>query len=242
MLKSEVIGTKLRPHYTMPHGSGGHDISHVERMIARGPRIAEVTGLVFDHDEFAAAVWLHNIDRGAAVRGVSDIASLEQIVRIQLTETDFDNAAKDRIVDAVLQHNKKDDAPGDSTLLQAVRIADKLDRLGPLGVLSAAAFRGSELPLYDPKQPFGYTSTAEGETMKTVYIDLFRVMEWVGMLPSDQARSLIDREDVTAFISFVRSLGREIARQCNVPNKIEDDIKKALGPFYDRYANANAQF
>lgn len=240
MLKSHIIETKLSSHYTMPHGSGGHDIWHVKRLIARGPRIAETTGLVFDYDEFVAAVWLHNIDRSAVVRGISDIVSLEQLVRIQLAETEFDHDAVDRIVDVVLQHNKKDDEPSDSALLQAVRIADKLDRLGPLGVLSAAAFRGSELPLYDPEQPFGYTSTAEGKTMKTVYIDLFRVMEWVGMLPSDQARGLIDHEDITAFISYVRSLGREIARQHNIPNEVEADIQKALGPFYDRYARTNS--
>ena len=219
----------------MPNGSGGHDITHVERMIAMGQRIETATGLDFDPDEYSAAVWLHNIDRGAAVRGVSEIISLEEIVRSILHETAFNFEAVNRIVDVVLQHSKKDDGPDDSTLLQAVRIADKLDRLGPLGVVSSAAFRGSELPLYNPAQPFGYTSTAEGKTMRTVYIDLFRIMEWVKMLPSDQARGLINHGDMKAYVSYVRALGAQIARSCGVENGVEADIEKALGAYYAEY-------
>ena len=238
MFNTNLVGpleAKLASLYAMPNSPGGHDILHVRRMIDMGPRIAEVTGLTFDLDEYAAAVLLHNIDRGAAVQGVAKLISLGQLVKVLLDETAFSPEAKDRIIVVVLQHSKKDDEPGDSTLLQAVRIADKLDRLGPLGIVSAAAFRGSELPLYDPVHPFGYTSTAEGKMMKTVYVDFFRVMEWVGMLPSDQARSLINRNDMTAFINYVRAFGREIALRHGVVNRVEDDIKKALGSYYNLY-------
>lgn len=236
-IRTLVVGLEenLVPLYTMPNSPGGHDILHVLRMIALGPKIAQATGLQFSMVEFEAAVWLHNIDRGAAVKGAAKIISLEQLVRATLDATAFGVDAKVRIIDVVLRHSKKDDELGDSTLLQAVRIADKLDRLGPLGIISAAAFRGSELPLYDPEHPFGYTSTAEGR-MKTVYNDFFRIMEWVGMLPSNQARSLINRQDMIAFVEYVRALGAEIARRHDVKNEVEADIKKALDTHYKEFA------
>lgn len=227
------LEAKLGPLYTMPNAPGGHDVEHVHRMVALGERIRRATQLSFDQGEYQAAVWLHNLDRLSMVRGVEKLIPLNHLLEYLLKESRFDYMARARIIDAVLQHSKKDDEPNDTPLLTALRIADKLDRLGPLGIVSGVAHSAS-MPLYDPANPFGYGTTVEGQ-MKTVYQNLFRMIEWVGMLPSDTARGLIDEKDMRAYLSFVRAFGAEIARRHNVLNESEDDIKQALGEYYEMY-------
>ncbi|OGG45179.1 hypothetical protein A2673_03760 [Candidatus Kaiserbacteria bacterium RIFCSPHIGHO2_01_FULL_50_13] len=232
---------KLTPLYTMPNSSAGHDVWHVMRVAGFGKRIRKCCNLTFDSNEFEVAVWLHNIDRVqpyadriSALKnsGHSFKEALGVVAESFFTEEHpFSADAVARIIDVVVQHNKKDDEPGDSHVLTALRIADKLDRLNPLGIMSAAAFRGLHVPPYDTERPLGYGTTVEGR-MKSVYDDFFRVLEWVNMLPSDRARSLINKKDLRAFIDFVRALGAQLARECKVENTVEDDIKKALGTYY----------
>lgn len=237
----------LTPLYTMPKAPGGHDVWHVIRVAKMGERIRKQCKLTFDLQEYEVAAWLHNMDRVEPFR--SSIEHLNEngrtnkesvsIVANTIFESDhpFSIEAKDRIIDVVIQHPKKDDEQGDSHLLTALRIADKLDRLNPLGLMSAVAFRGPHVPLYDPKQPLAYGTTVEGR-MKSVYDDFFRVLEWVGMLPSNGARALIVKEDLLAHINFVRAVGVQLSRECGVENTVENDIKKALGSYYVEYANS----
>ncbi len=182
----------LRPHYTPPAIAGGHDWTHVERLITLASGITRF--LNFNMDEFQAAAWLHNLDRATNLKEVVKInGGLKAYCLKLLSEGPFDEDAQERIVDAVLQHNKKDDEPGDSTLLQALRIADKVDRFGPLGIMAISAHQGPNLISYDPHNPFGYDSTAE-DKLKSVYNNFMRVLEWYGMLPSAHARALIRSE------------------------------------------------
>jgi len=53
-----------------------------------------------------------------------------------------------------MQHGKKDDEPNDSSLLTVLRVGDKLDRLGSIGLVMAALHRGLNLPLFDSQKPF----------------------------------------------------------------------------------------
>jgi len=222
-----------------------HDVDHVRRVEAFGPRIAEATGLVFDPDEWVAAVWLHNLDRipGESYRKLygpqppmisAPLPVVDWSYDDWLQKSKFDAEARNRIIDAVQQHSKFKDDPADSHLLTALRIADKLDSLGPIGIVRSVSGR-STLPLYDPQKPFGFGSTVEGR-MKTVYDDFFRVVEWVGMMPSDAARALINKQEFRANIDYLRALGREIAGRLGVDNLVEQDIKKALGSYYEEYA------
>jgi hypothetical protein len=230
----EGLSSTLEFEYSAPRTPGGHDADHIKRMLRMESKIASV--LDFDPWEYRVAVWLHNLDRIEAFRApLKQKGVFGYVERVVLEGSPFSPAARARIAYAVSRHAKKDDEPGDSSLLTALRIADKLDRLGPLGILSAAAFRGGELPLYDARSPFGYASTAE-ERLKSVYNDFFRVLEWVGMLPSDAARSLINREHLAAYVAFLRALGKELSDRLEVEDRVEDDIRRALGSYHAEFA------
>ena len=241
----QKLKTKLTPLYTLPNAPGGHDVWHVVRVAGRGERIRERCNLEFDLEEFEVAVWLHNIDRVhpycrwiaiSEELGESFKEAFERNLKAFFLEGHpFSAYSKERIIDAVVQHSKKDDEPGDSHLLTALRIADKLDRLNPVGFLSAVVGSGVDLPIYDPSHPFGEGITVE-KYMKSVYDSFFRLLEWVPMLPSDNARSLIVKEDLRACINLIRAVGKQLAREHNVPDVIEGNIKKALGPHYAFYA------
>jgi HD superfamily phosphodiesterase len=226
---------KLRVPYTPPQIDGGHEFIHVERMIALAARISKI--LTFDMNEFRAAAWLHNLDRCPVFKPDIEQHGLRGVCLNILAESPFSEEARERIGDTVLEHNKKEDEPGDSTLLTALRIADKLDRFGPLGILAAAAHQGPRLLAYDPERPFLYDSTEEGK-LKSIYNNLFRILEWVTMLPSDEARDLINPRRMRFYIAFLRELGAEIAEVTGKPNEVEVDIKKALGSFYEQWASS----
>ncbi len=200
-------------------------------MEVMGPKIATI--LNFNSDEYVAAVWLHNVDRNpeTKTRIQRTGISLGAICLGFLLDSPFEEETKIRIVDAVLQHPKKDDDPSDSTLLTALRIADKLDRMGPLGIMASAAFRGNDLLPYDPQYPFGYSSTDEGK-LRSCYNDLFRILEWYGMLPSEKARALVNHGRLLFFVNYIRELGNEIAEATGDANRVEDDIRQALGNYY----------
>ncbi len=255
---------KLKPGYApRAMGTGGHDFTHVERLIAIGKTIRGKTKIDFDWNEFVTAVWLHNLDRAPAFRKDierygktwalanedslreygADNEDVKAFVRARglefycyelLEPSPFGPEARERIVKAVMEHPKFKDEPGNSTLLTALRIADKVDRMGPLGIMASGAFRGKDVLPYDSEHPFGYGSTEEGR-MKTLYDDLFRVMEWFGMLPSDEARSVVNERYFWFFISYVRMLGEEIAERTGTHNTVELDIQRALGGYYDRF-------
>ncbi len=260
---------KLERAYAPPAmHAGGHDITHVRRLISLEPRIREKTGLEFDHEEFVAAVWLHNLDRAPMFRDdietrgrawaqkcseclpdtdgpIHDEEDIKAFVKVRGLEifcrellewNGFNEDARDRIVDTVMHHSKFADDPDDSSLLAALRIADKVDRMGPLGLMASASFRGSYVSPYDEEYPFGYGSTEEGR-MKTLYDDLFRIMEWYGMLPSDKAREVVNKEYFSLFIMYVRMLGREIAERTGTEDNVLADIKRALGPHYQETIN-----
>ena len=236
----QELEAKLIPYYTPPACPGGHDFLHVKSMIQLGSRIQL---LMSDENrkpnllEYDVTCWLHNIDRPHELNKEigGDKRKLADICYDYLSGSPLSTEQRLRIVDAVIEHPKfKDDLDRDSSVLTAIRIADKVVRLGPDGIVSAAAFRGPELLAYNPNNPFGYQSTVEGK-LKTVYNDFMRVLEWYEMLPFDWARDLVRERDMNAYLSFVRSFGRMIAQRCDVMNKVEEDIQRALGKYYKKF-------
>lgn len=232
------LEAKLTPHYTPPACPGGHDFLHVKSMIQLGPQIQSLMmteeNKRFELFYYDITCWLHNIDRPHEFKKQigGDKRKLVDICDNYLSGSPLSTEKYLLVVNAVVEHPKfKDDLVNDSYLLTAVRIADKVVRLGPDGIVSAAAFRGPELLAYDPNNPFGYQSTVEGK-LKTVYNDFMRVLEWYGMLPFDWARDLVKLEDINTYLNFVRSFGRMIAKRCGVKNLVEEDIQKALGAYY----------
>jgi len=223
------LAMQLTIDYSPRNVGGGHDYTHVLRMIKLGDKIKK--HLDFNWHEYVMACWLHNIDRCKCHQEDIKKKGLLSVLLGLLDGAPLDDKAKLRVIIAAHEHHKKDDEPQDSQLLMALRIADKLDRLSPLGIMAGAAHRGGEFPAYNPDKPFGYADTGE-DSIRNIYVDYFRILEWYGMLPADWARDLVNKEYLHAFIQFLRVLGLEIAEVCNTKNNIEDDIKKALGNYY----------
>ncbi|MBI3589500.1 MAG: hypothetical protein HY093_03780 [Candidatus Liptonbacteria bacterium] len=226
----DQLESALTSEYIPPKVFGGHDFTHVKQLISLAKdRIHRVVS--FDMDEFEAAAWLHNLDRASGFRDRVKAVGLESVCLSFLDKSPFEREARKRITKAVLEHSKKDDEPGDSTLLVALRIADKIDRFSPSGILAIAAHSGMSYAAYDPKFPFGYTSTEEHK-LKSTYNNFMRVLERYDMLPSDEARELLDPADLDFFITFLREFGEEIAFHTGAEDRTEGDIKKALGTRY----------
>lgn len=227
------LSNRLTPLYQpQAMGVGGHDVTHVLRMLGMEEEIAEL--LDFDTHEYQAAVWLHNADRSPQLLESFPGASLEAVLHKLLEPSPFDDATRSRITNAVLEHGKRDDGPNDSALLRGLRLADKWDRIGPFGVIGGSAFRGSRLLPYDPADPFGYDSTAEGR-MKTLYHDFFRILEWYAEFPLIRRLAKKHPERMRLFLDFVRAFGSEMAERHHIKSLVEEDIKKALGPYYDEW-------
>ncbi len=255
---------KLAPHYGPPNYSAGNDIDHIRRVIqiaesARGIDLNHNRVLDFDSDELRAAALLHEMDRSKSLgkrvlrsgkkwaknhlsqgeflneKALRKIG-IRQMVLYYLRGSGFSTEAKTRIVNAVIEHPKfADDLENDSGVLIALRIGDKIDRMGPLGLISAAAHRGGSASLYDFNHPFGYGSTEEGR-LKTIYDDHFRVFEWYAMLPCNAARRLAKPRFLIR-IFFMRELAKEIASASGVKNRVEEDLRKALGMYYEEFCS-----
>lgn len=227
----ETLVAKLEPLYHVPHVLGGHDAVHVRGVERLGEKILPHMPTV-DQTEYRVTAWLHNLDRCLAIKEelVVTAGGLTAYLHVMLSESPFNQAGRNRIVDAVLQHGKKeDDLAHDSSLITAIRIADKLDRLTPLNMMSGPAHR-SGIPHYDLEQPFGY------KTSKDCHLKFFLWnVEWYEMLPYDWARRLVDPYFFRQFLSYLRELGRDIAERHGIENKIEEDIRMALGSYYEEW-------
>src|SRR3989344_5334554 len=228
-----VLAEKLSPVYIVPRAHGCHDLPHVTRMVAMADEICDLIGGV-DKCFFKITVWLHNADRIPEFQKDIKTWGLESFLRAMLPYS-FPASITDEIIDAVLKHSKKDDEPQDSPLLLALRVADKWDRIGILGAVSGFEWLGSRLPSYDQQKPYGYGNTAEGH-YKTIYQNLFRILEWYGM--SSHVRSLVERHPwkMEHLLSFILAYGREVAEAHKIPNTSEEDIRKALGTYYEKWA------
>ena len=229
---NEKLARILRTVYVYPKIVPGHDYLHVERMLILGPRIQGILGhegkrLVFDPDEYETAVWLHSLDRVEEFRGRD-----EDITAEFLADSPYDHAARARIFDVLRQHAKRDDEPGDSPLLTAVRVADKIDRLTPINIVAAGASLANLLP-YDPADPWWHGGSTAEPRLRTQLTAFFRVLEWYAMLPSDEARALVSPVGLKAQIVFLRTTAAWLADLLDVPNEMEADIRLALGKYYD---------
>jgi len=224
------LGETLRPHYMPPNVLGGHDMVHVEGVLRLGERIFPHMPEVVP-DEYRAAAWLHNLDRCLSLKdSVRKSGGAAGFALELLRRSPFSADSRARIIDAVLQHSKKDDdLENDSLLLTALRIADKLDRLTPMNVLAGAAHR-SDLPHYDAETPFDYRRNKPNHLKYLLWN-----FEWYGMLPYDWARELVDPDFFRLFLSFLRELGRDISERHGIPNEIEAEIQSALGVYYERW-------
>jgi hypothetical protein len=236
---ANLIGI-LGPHYDHKV-CPAHDLSHSKEMIRLARKIKAIPAYkTLDPDEFEVACIMHSTDRSNTLREVIGFkkgmpfgefkTTWANYLRTLLATSPFDDVARERIIDAILQHAKKDDEPGDSVLLTALRIADKVVRFNSIGVMAIAA-NHRDNQFYDENNPFNYDSTEETK-LKSVYNDYCRVLEWFKMLVCDAARNLIPLKQLKRYVEFMRWAGEDIAEITGVPNEVENDIKKALGKYY----------
>lgn len=227
----------LTPYYTLPRTSGGHDLLHIKRMIAMGPKIqSAIPG--FELPEYIAAVWLHNMDRSPELKQQMEAAGgFESYCHVLLYGTTFPGISRHRIAIAAREHSKKYNSPGDSPLLVALRTADMIDRFGAIGALEVAAHRGAELPIYNEGQMFGviYFEQNDESQLQTLYHDHLRVISWYQGL-TDAGRNLVPQKNFRFLIAFTRQLAEEVAEITGAENKVENDLQAALGIYYEAYA------
>ncbi len=107
------------------------------------------------------------------------------------------------------------------------RLGEKM--LTPLNIMSGPAHR-HDLPHYDTDQPFGYKTNTDCHLKFH-----FWNVEWYGMLPYDWARELVDKDFFRQFLMYLRELGRDISERHGIQNGIEEDLKTALGPYYEEW-------
>lgn len=214
---------------------GGHGPDHHQRMQNMYDEISNLIPGV-DEKEYLAAVWLHSLDRHESVKKLSK-EELSFLLNVLLACSGFsETSSRQRIVSAVLEHSKFMDDPDDSPLLQALRLADKWDRIGALGVFSGLMWLGMRMPLYKAKKPFGYGSTAEGgHGYQTNYENFYRVLEWYKLFPL--IRELVRRHPrrLWNFLDALRAFAEEVSEAHGVPNTVEYDIHRCLGEFYDEW-------
>jgi len=217
--------------YLPPLGQGGHDLNHVLRMEAMYEELSTLISGV-DQEEYAVAVWLHNIDRCPAFGNPVKSEGLEAVLKGLLNPAELSAEVAERIVNSVLEHGKKNDGVDDPSLLQMLRLADEWDRIGVHGATSGFAWKGCVMPSYNHQNPFGYGDTSENG-WKTHYQNFYRILEWYSDFPL--IRDLVHRHRwrFEAFLAFIRAFAREISEAHNVPNTVEADIKRCLGSYYD---------
>ena len=260
----QLLKEQLTSWYTCPFVNVAHDSLHVGRMLRRASHVIGVQGLQSqgklepDIHELLTAIWLHNLDRVQRIRGprndtevrsaLVDVALaahdpkeerrpfVEEACRVMLEPSPFDEEARARIIDAVLNHSKKDDEEGDSHLMTALRILDKWDRFSVSGILGAGVANES-WAFYDEGNPFGgYGDTGnEAQRHKDAWRVWPRTLEWWGMLPSDDARELV-RPDFEKYLWVFRWFAQEIAQHTEASmDDAEADIEKALGKYYHAF-------
>jgi HD superfamily phosphodiesterase len=215
------------------NGYGGHDWTHPRRMELMAGEIQEF--LEFDRHEFIASVWLHNMDHSPSLKKLIQAQTLKGAVRSLLASSPFSTEAIERIADAVDEHWVKDDRPGDSGLRRALRLADKWDRVGMIGTTCSAAFLGSKILPYDPRKPFGYDNASLAGYEQSCFSNTFKIIEWYRMYPLVRSMAGKHPRRMHKLIRFVRDWAEEIAETHGVENLVEDDLKKALGEFYEKF-------
>ncbi|MBI2064444.1 MAG: hypothetical protein HYT62_00100 [Candidatus Yanofskybacteria bacterium] len=212
----------------MSEVEGPHDWTHPSRMLKIGEKLKHF--ILFDNREFKAAVTLHNVDRIKSYRERIFNEGFGTVCRNLLFGIGFSEEAENRIIDAVEKHSKLD-KPDDSSLLIALRSADRLDWLGPIGVVGAA-YMWTINGMYGDPDPF--TLTERGNP-RNFYQDAIRQTEWYRMLPSDEVRSIVDPH-MPGRLCFLRSFAAEISDRHGIENMVERDLKRALGLHYLRWS------
>ena len=199
--EEEILGEIRRvmaPAYTSINSA--HDISHPQRM----EKIANIVVDPNDVDPFLVklAVWCHDMHRiGKTAKDIfgwlSDLWPTELGI----------------IMDAVANHSKPNE-DSDNPVLVYLKDIDRLD-MGAVGILRIASHRAA-LPIYEASDFEAEPESTEEKDLQTMVHDLWRCLEWEGMLRTAGAKAL-GKKRFAFMRRFLAELERELKELGVIP-------------------------
>jgi len=167
-------------HITQKAFGSGHNFYHAFMVAQYGFLIAE-------DPETAILGWVaclcHNTDH------MFHKDQVEHIVRYYLDEgTGFTALQKDLVLEAVLEHSKKNDSK-DNPVTVVLKDADRLGNIGPLHWLRSAQFRPT-IQEVDPRYIRETDPTATFKNPKSIIHDIKETLLWESWLRLPKARKL----------------------------------------------------
>lgn len=151
-MRVERLYAAIKPSYQ--NGDPGHDVSHIDRVMATCERLGAVEGA--DIEILVASAMLHDVvnlpkDHPERLQA-SQMAAKQSLQHLQ--EAGFESSEIERITNIIIEHSYslgKQPSSIESAILQD---ADKLDALGAIGIMRAVTC-GCRLgsSYYDPQDP-----------------------------------------------------------------------------------------
>ncbi len=182
-----------------PLSFGGHDFGH-----ALG--VAQYAAMIAEDEKTGTLGWVaglcHNTDR--IFPGSSD-EEIEKKIREYLNATSFEDREKSLIVEAVLEHPKKND-PNDNPVTIILKDADRLDNLGALVCLRSAQLYHN-MPAVDYIHLFS-DPNATFKNPGSVAKDIAHLLEWEPWLRLPKAKILAAPK-----FAFLKSFLQEIEHE-----------------------------
>ncbi|MFI3244960.1 MAG: GNAT family N-acetyltransferase [Ferrimonas sp.] len=133
---------------------GGHDLAHIERVVATAERLAKIEGA--ERAVVLPAAWLHDVvlvDKRSPQRAQASRMSADKAVAL-LAEAGYPTGYLNAIHHAIAAHSWSANIPCTTLEAQIVQDADRLDSLGAIGVSRCLMLGGEwQRALYDPQDP-----------------------------------------------------------------------------------------
>lgn len=199
MIKS--LQVEVQRLYNNENYNPGHDIKHVLRVVGLSAKIARAEG--YNVEEAKAAALLHDMGRFSSNTESHAEEGVKKAQELLNSFTEFNPGQKNRILNAIANHSKRETA---DTLTHILQDADKLDGLGAVGIMKAFIAE-SHLPDYidvvstEVRSPYPLA--------KTLMEQLGFQLEWYDMLYTKTAKKIGQRR-FTFMKEFVSELKREV--------------------------------
>jgi HD superfamily phosphodiesterase len=193
----------LSPAYQIGPCVAGHDIWHIQRMIAIAKKISDPKEV--DQFLLQIAIYFHNIDR-TTYFNFKCSEERNKFIRNALLKIGLEEDEIKIIIEAVEKHNKLNEE-SDTPLLRDLKDIDRLD-VGAIGILRIGAFRGRNLPIMVPGDFFKVKRSTKETNIESLMHDLQRCLEWEKMLRNPRAKKLGKRR-----FSFMRKFQEEVKRE-----------------------------
>ncbi len=202
-----AIEEKLTPAYQLNVAKGGHDISHILRMLKIADTLTKdsKTMELFPVNPFLLkiAIWFHNIDRTSYFK-FSSQGEKTSFIEKTLSDLELLKKETELIIDVVLKHSWRNDE-SDSSLLVLLRDTDMLD-IGAVGVFRIAAHH--DIPHYNLEDFKGKSPADADEKLESHIEDVKFCLEWEDMIRTPGGRKLGQKR-----FAFMKTFLQEVKRE-----------------------------